>query len=28
VNTDAWSLTLVDSAVDAEAYERWNREPE
>lgn len=28
VNTDAWSLTLVDSAVDAAAYERWNREPE
>lgn len=28
VNTDAWSLTLVDSAIDAAAYERWNREPE
>jgi len=28
VNTDAWSLTLVDAAVDAAAYERWNREPE
>lgn len=28
VNTDAWSLTLVDSSVDAAAYARWNREPE
>lgn len=27
VNTDAWTLTLVDSAVDAAAYERWNRDP-
>lgn len=28
VNTDAWSLTLVDSSVDEAAVERWNREPE
>jgi transcriptional regulator with XRE-family HTH domain len=27
VNTGAWSLTLVDEHVDAEAVERWNREP-
>lgn len=27
VNTDAWSLTLVDSEVDEAAVERWNREP-
>jgi transcriptional regulator with XRE-family HTH domain len=28
VNTGAWSLTLVDEHVDAEAVERWDREPE
>lgn len=28
VNTGAWSLTLVDEHVDAEAVERWNRAPE
>jgi hypothetical protein len=25
VNTGAWSLTLVDEHVDAEAVEQWNR---
>ncbi len=28
VNTGPWSLALVDEHVDAEAVERWNREPE
>lgn len=28
VNTGAWSLTLVDEQIGAEAVERWNREPE
>lgn len=28
VNVGPWSLTLVDEHVDAEAVERWNREPE
>jgi hypothetical protein len=28
VNTGPWSLTLIDSQVDAAAVERWNREPE
>jgi hypothetical protein len=28
VNTGAWSLTLVDEHVDAEAVERWNRAPD
>jgi hypothetical protein len=28
VNTDAWSLTLVDADVDEAAIERWNGEPE
>jgi transcriptional regulator with XRE-family HTH domain len=28
VNTGAWSLTLVDEHVDAEAVERWNRPAE
>lgn len=28
VNTGAWSLTLVDEYVDAEAVERWNRPAE
>lgn len=28
VNTGAWSLTLVDERVDADAVERWNRPAE
>lgn len=28
VNTNDWSLTLVDSEFDQAAVERWNREPE
>jgi transcriptional regulator with XRE-family HTH domain len=28
VNTDAWSLTMVDSDIDQAAVERWDREPE
>lgn len=28
VNTDAWSLTLVDKDTGAAAVSRWNREPE
>jgi transcriptional regulator with XRE-family HTH domain len=28
VNTGAWTLTLVDERVDAEAVERWNRVPD
>jgi hypothetical protein len=28
VNTDDWSLTLVDSAVTKEAIDRWNKLPD
>ena len=28
INTGAWSLTLVDDRVDAEAVERWNQVPD